>query len=211
MNQDAAYNLVTSNGKDVLVIMQDRVEDLREKLRELKVLATVQGKPDELTQLTLTGADLLDVQYYHPFHSSASTHPPPTVFHSDNVTSSSGTGLVHSAPAHGHDDYHDFQSSGRLPEELRSPIDDAGCFTSSVAEWSESPLADSLVGKPVLGEGSALMVKMLAENGHLLAQERYKHKYPYDWKSNTPVIVRCVTIFACPLTPQSHVTMVHLT
>lgn len=136
------------------------------------------------------GNDLVGSRYTHTFHPVSSSAPRPTVFASSHVTSESGTGLVHSAPAHGHDDYVAFQKAGLLPSDLRSPIDDDGCLTEDVVDWAETEAARSLVGKNVLGDAVPAVIDLLREQKALLAEDTIEHRYPLDWKSKEPVIVR---------------------
>jgi isoleucyl-tRNA synthetase len=106
------------------------------------------------------------------------------------VTSQSGTGLVHSAPAHGYEDYEAFVEADILPEDMRCPIDDAGCFTSALIEWSGDETTSRLVGKNVLRDGVGIMIDLLHEDGSLLAEQPVEHRYPCDWKTKEPIIVR---------------------
>lgn len=112
------------------------------------------------------------------------------MFHSDHVRTESGTGLVHTAPAHGHDDYHAFGLAGIMPEKLRCPLDDAGNFTADLLPWAQSEDAKYLVGKSVLGDGNRAVISLMKRNGDVIAEQDITHRYPYDWKSKTPVIVR---------------------
>jgi isoleucyl-tRNA synthetase len=73
---------------------------------------------------------------------------------------------------------------------LRCPIDDEGRFTAAVSEWSEGKAQD-LIGKEVLGDGIDAMLDLLRSQGVLLAEQSIQHRYPYDWKSKKPVIIRC--------------------
>jgi isoleucyl-tRNA synthetase len=121
------------------------------------------------------------------------------------VTDQSGTGLVHSAPAHGHEDYLAFQKAGLLPDKLRCPVNDDGCFTEELADWSEG--GGSLVGKSVLGDGVGAVVDLYSKRGILLAEETIEHRYPLDWKTKEPIIVRYVIEPSKP-DVQSYATMV---
>lgn len=97
---------------------------------------------------------------------------------------------MHSAPAHGFEDYEMFQKVGLSTAELRSPIDDSGKFTEELLEWCSNPLARSLVGQSVQGEGTSSMIDLYTAEGLLLATEKIRHRYPYDWKSKKPIITR---------------------
>lgn len=142
----------------------------------------------------IEGKDLVGLRYTHLFHPVSVDGPRPAVFAASYVTADSGTGLVHSAPAHGHDDYDAFKAAGISIDELRCPIDDDGCFTTDVVSFSGNAGADALVGKPVFGAGSKEMVQFLKAEGVLLAQEKIEHRYPCDWRTKQPIIIRYVPI-----------------
>lgn len=104
--------------------------------------------------------------------------PSPIVL-GDHVTAESGTGLVHTAPNHGQDD---FIVGKKYHLGMISLVDDRGIF-------NEDAGAD-LAGLSVLKEGNARVVEILTANGTLIKEEAYNHKYPYDWRTKKPVIVR---------------------
>ncbi|KAI8325432.1 isoleucyl-tRNA synthetase [Martensiomyces pterosporus] len=95
------------------------------------------------------------------------------------VTEDSGTGLVHSAPGHGKEDYEVGVANGI---EVYSPVDDFGRFTSDAGA--------ALVGKEVLGDGTSAVIDMLIDAGALLHRSEFKHSYPYDWRTKKPIIQR---------------------
>jgi isoleucyl-tRNA synthetase len=97
----------------------------------------------------------------------------------DHVTADSGTGLVHTAPNHGQDD---FVVGKKYNLGMISLVDDRGIFNADAGE--------DLVGLSVLKEGNAKVVDILTANGTLIKEEAYNHKYPYDWRTKKPVIVR---------------------
>ena len=141
---------VESTGKKLVV-----AEGLRE---------TVAAKLEsELTTLaTFKGQDFENVQYQHPFYERKS----PIIIGGEYITTDAGTGLVHTAPGHGQDDYISGMNYG-LP--LYSPVDNAGLFTEDAG--------GDLEGKSVLGEGNELCIEKLSSAGALLKQEAYGHKY----------------------------------
>jgi isoleucyl-tRNA synthetase len=124
----------------------------------------------------LTGGELSGTTYQHPLYSDR-IHE--VILGGDYINTESGTGLVHTAPGHGAEDYLVGLSKG-LP--LFSPVDDNGNFTSEAGE--------SLVGKFVLGEGNTSVINSLTSTGHLLLEHAYRHKYPYDWRTKKPTIFR---------------------
>ncbi|MCY7333338.1 MAG: isoleucine--tRNA ligase [Pseudanabaena sp. CAN_BIN31] len=107
-----------------------------------------------------------------------SDRPSPIVL-GDHVTAESGTGLVHTAPNHGQDD---FVVGKKYNLGMISLVDDRGIFNDDAGE--------ELAGLSVLKEGNAKVVEILAANGTLIKEEAYNHKYPYDWRTKKPVIVR---------------------
>jgi isoleucyl-tRNA synthetase len=96
----------------------------------------------------------------------------------DYVSAEDGTGLVHTAPGHGTEDYATGQKYG-LP--TLSPVDESGRFTD------EAPAR--LVGKNVFAANSEV-VAMLKEAGALFFEMPVKHSYPHGWRSKKPVIFR---------------------
>ena len=81
------------------------------------------------------------------------------------ITTESGTGLVHTAPGHGVEDY---QTGMKYNLDLLSPVDDAGKFTAEAGP--------KFAGLPVLGEGNDAVIAALEEAGALLLAEPYEHK-----------------------------------
>ncbi|PKA55411.1 Valine--tRNA ligase [Apostasia shenzhenica] len=120
------------------------------------------------------GSALENCRYIHPVDGNEC----PVVIGGDYITTESGTGLVHTAPGHGLEDYMTGIKYG-LP--ILSPVDDSGNFTEEAGRFS---------GLNVLGNGNIAVVKYLDDNLLLLAEEPYKHKYPYDWRTKKPTIFR---------------------
>ncbi len=102
-----------------------------------------------------------------------------------HVTLEAGTGLVHTAPAHGADDYQIGKVYG-LP--VVNPVGDDGKFLANTPAMSVSPLA----GKTVW-EANPLVMQELEAKGRLLKMERITHSYPHCWRHKTPIIFRATT------------------
>lgn len=100
---------------------------------------------------------LLWLRYNHPIDNKEC----PVVIGGDYITTETGTGLVHTAPGHGQEDYVTGQKYG-LP--ILSPVDDDGKFTEEAGQFS---------GLDVLGEGNAAIVKYLDEHLSLIMEESY--------------------------------------
>ena len=124
---------------------------------------------------TLRGEDLIGTSYTHPLYERNS----PVLAGGDYITTESGTGLVHTAPGHGQEDYQTGLKNGL---ELLSPVDDVGKFTIEAGE--------EFVGMSVLGDGNQAIIDALQKKGALLKAEDYGHKYPYDWRTKKPTIFR---------------------
>lgn len=129
---------------------------------ELKILATFKGK------------DLEGCQYKHPLFDRES----PIVAGGDYITADSGTGLVHTAPGHGQEDFIVGKRCG-LP--VLTPVDENGNFTAEAGVFS---------GLNVLVEGNAAVIDALAAASCLIKEESYAHSYPYDWRTKKPTIFR---------------------
>jgi isoleucyl-tRNA synthetase len=93
------------------------------------------------------------------------------------ATGKAGTGLVHTAPGHGHDDFVIGKSYGL---EIYCPVDNAGRFTSDVEHFA---------GERVF-EANPKIVDFMRERGLLLFSENYEHRYPHCWRCKNPVIFR---------------------
>ncbi len=146
-----------------LIVAQDLVDRL----------ATVLGTTLTV-QATMVGKTLEHTTYRHPLYDRTS----PIVIGGDYVTTESGTGLVHTAPGHGQDDYLVGQRYG-LP--ILAPVDDDGNFTDEAGPFA---------GLNVLGDGNTAVIKALQDASALLKEEPYVHKYPYDWRTKKPTIFR---------------------
>ncbi|PVV03872.1 hypothetical protein BB560_001646 [Smittium megazygosporum] len=123
----------------------------------------------------LIGDELLNIRYLH--HFNGKMYP---VLSANYVDSQAGTGLVHTAPGHGKEDYDLCQEHGILPF---SPVDDLGNFTDEAG--------DLFTGKPVLEEGNDSVIEFLRSKRLLVIQKDYVHSYPIDWRTKKPVIIRC--------------------
>jgi isoleucyl-tRNA synthetase len=129
----------------------------------------------ELTlKATFKGNDLEHTTYRHPLFDRESQ----IIVGGDYITTESGTGLVHTAPGHGQEDYIVGQRYG-LP--ILAPVDDNGNFTQEAGEFA---------GLNVLGDGNQAVIDALSAAGSLLKEEAYPHKYPYDWRTKKPTIFR---------------------
>ncbi len=119
------------------------------------------------------GAELLGVEYRHPFVDRVSK-----VVHADYVTLEDGTGLVHTAPGHGVEDY---QTGLREGLDIYCPVLPDGTFDHTAPDW--------LRGQSIW-KGNGLVVERLRGSGHLFHDHTFTHSYPHDWRGKKPVIFR---------------------
>jgi isoleucyl-tRNA synthetase len=121
------------------------------------------------------GAALAGLRFRHPLEA----REVPMIVGA-HVTLDAGTGLVHTAPAHGAEDFQ-MGVENQLP--LDQPVDDAGRFKASVPHFAGMGVREA--EKPIL--------ELLAKNAALLRNEPFRHSYPHCWRHKTPIIFRATT------------------
>ncbi|AGF51234.1 isoleucyl-tRNA synthetase [Synechocystis sp. PCC 6803] len=167
LNPELTYAVVETEShifhRSYLIVALDLVEKLSETFG---VKLTV--------KVTLQGESLENTCYQHPLFDRVS----PIVIGGDYVTTESGTGLVHTAPGHGQEDYVVGQRYG-LP--ILSPVDAAGNLTEEAGKFA---------GLNVLNDANEAIINALQDQKVLLKEEAYEHKYPYDWRTKKPTIFR---------------------
>ena len=169
VNGDLEYAVAESAGK-YLIVAKDLVESLAATLETELTIKTV-----------VTGKTLEGITYRHPLYDRESK----VVIGGDYITTESGTGLVHTAPGHGQEDYITGQKYG-LP--ILSPVDDGGKFTEEAGQFAGLQVVAK--GNEKVSVGNQAVIDALAEAGSLLKHEEYAHKYPYDWRTKKPTIFR---------------------
>ncbi|MEL7061499.1 MAG: isoleucine--tRNA ligase [Acidobacteriota bacterium] len=173
VREDFDYALVRlaggdRSGRDVHVVAVELLAKVAELAGvETEVLATARGE-------ALDG-----LEYLHPFVADDhDDHGRGRVVFADYVTLEDGTGLVHTAPGHGQDDFETGQREGIAPY---SPVLDDGTYDTSVPDW--------LHGLSVW-DANPRIIEHLRASGHLVHAFEFVHSYPHDWRSKTPVIFR---------------------
>ncbi|KAI9508081.1 isoleucyl-tRNA synthetase [Russula earlei] len=160
-------------------------------LERLDVLSKIVGKAEVLAEIR--GSELAGAHYRPLFASLApdAAAQPLAVISSTHVTSDSGTGLVHCAPAHGPEDYNLFREQNLISSisNIVCHVGEGGLFTNEVTHVVGKDAGEALVGQSVLDSGSRTILALLKDMNRLLWIERFKHRYPYDWKTDKPVIV----------------------
>lgn len=137
---------------------------------EVEVLEMVKGK------------DLVDLTYapLFPYFGDRAEKGAFRVISSDHVTTDSGTGIVHMAPAFGEEDYYACAKAG-IP--IVNPVDDDGMFTAEVPDYQGKRVKDA--DKDIIAD--------LKKRGHILKQDTIQHSYPFCYRSDTPLIYRAVS------------------
>lgn len=160
-------------------------------LERLGTLSAVLGKVEIVGEIQ--GFELAGALYRPLFAALApdASSEPLAIVASTHVTPDSGTGLVHCAPAHGAEDYNLFKEKNLIcsTSSIVCHVGDGGLFTSEVAHVVGKEAANTLIGQPVLDGGSRSVVGLLKSMNRLVKIERFKHRYPYDWKTDKPIIV----------------------
>ncbi len=186
---------VAPNYRYALVRIDGRLVVIAEELVE-KVAKGGGAKQIEIVGVT-EGFNLAGMRYVHPFVGETSgvrspasgvsptpdtRHPTPdsvfTIVTADYVTLEDGTGLVHTAPGHGVEDY---QTGLRERLPIYCPVQADGTFDETAPQWLQGN---------VVWDANELVVKRLRESGHLFHAHQFMHSYPHDWRSKTPVIFR---------------------
>lgn len=163
VNERLDYALADDGNGRLLLVASDLVDTLAATLEQPLV-----------RKATVKGALLAGLTYRHPLFERTS----PVVIGGDYITTESGTGLVHTAPGHGVDDFHTGQKND-LP--VLCPVDEAGTLTEEAGPFA---------GLNVLKDANAAIIEALETAGALLRQETYGHRYPYDWRTKKPTIFR---------------------
>ena len=131
---------------------------------------------------TVAGAELIGRRYRPLFDYFASLEADGAfqVVGADFVDTAEGTGVVHAAPGFGEDDQQTAEAHG-VPVVV--PVDDQGCFTDEVADWS---------GVNVF-EANSGIISRLKEQGRIVRHATYEHNYPHCWRTDEPIIYRALS------------------
>ncbi len=161
-HSELEYAILATN-KGNFIVAKDLVENFAKEveLTDVEVLVTVKG--DSLTTL----------KAQHPLISERQV----PIITGEHVTADSGTGLVHTAPAHGVDDYN-VGLKYNLPTD--NPVGGDGIYL---------PEARVFVGEHIY-KAQPKIIETLKDSGHLLHHTTIKHSYPHCWRHKTPIIFR---------------------
>ena len=171
VHPDFKYQEVKVNGESYL-LAKERVNFLAEQF----------GWENFELGKTVLGKELEYLLCQHPFLDRTST-----VILADYVTLDSGTGLVHTAPGHGVDDF--IVGQGKYKLGVLSPVDNQGNLTEEAGQFAGQFVFDA----------NKNIISHLAETGALLKQENITHSYPHDWRSKKPIIFRSTPQWFCSI------------
>jgi isoleucyl-tRNA synthetase len=121
------------------------------------------------------GAALENIRFRHPFYEREAP-----IYLGDYVTLEAGTGIVHSAPAYGVEDFESCRRYGMRDDQMLTPVMGDGRFASSLPLFGGLPI----------WEANGRIVKELEARGALLHHEIHQHSYMHCWRHKTPVILR---------------------
>ncbi|MDD4855204.1 MAG: isoleucine--tRNA ligase [Sulfuricurvum sp.] len=102
----------------------------------------------------------------------------------EHVLMENGSGCVHTAPGHGEDDY---RIGLRYNLEVVMPVDETGCYDSTLVHEKLLPNPEEFVGMHIFKANEPILA-LLGEN--LLKVSKFRHSYPHCWRSHTPLIFR---------------------
>ena len=161
VHPDFTYDLIQTP-KGILILAQDLAEACIQRygFEAVEVVAQVKGSALEHLQLQ------------HPFYERSVP-----IICGEHVTLDAGTGLVHTAPAHGLDDY---VIGSKYQLAVDCPVGDDGKF------FERTPL----VGGQSIWAANKTVLEILSTNGALIKDEKLQHSYPHCWRHKTPIIFR---------------------
>lgn len=161
LNPDHVYVLVDT-GDEKFIVVRELLETCMNRfgVNNFKIIQEL--KKSDLDNLTV----------HHPFYDKTV----PVIF-GEHVTLDMGTGAVHTAPAHGVEDYEVGQHY-KLP--LNNPVGSNGCFLDSTPQFA---------GKFIF-KANAEIIDVIKSKNNLIHEEKIEHSYPHCWRHKTPVIFR---------------------
>lgn len=158
--------------KGDLILLKEFGERLKEELG-LKTFELIK---------TFKGQDLEFVKAKHPFYDRESI-----LIVGEHVTNESGTGLVHTAPGHGVDD---FTVCAKYDIKPYCPVDSNGRLTSDAGEQLAGLFYE---------DANKVVLDIITNNGSLLKCDEIVHSYPHDWRTGKPLIFRATPQWFCSI------------
>ncbi|MFK3736207.1 isoleucine--tRNA ligase [Massilia sp. TN1-12] len=176
VHPEVTYALVKTekDGKPLLLIV---AKDLAESvLQRYKLEGSVVAET--------VGAKLEGIRFKHPLHRADAFYDRTSpVYTADYVTTDSGTGVVHSAPAYGLEDFQSCKSHGMKDEDILKPVMGDGRFASTL----------TLFGGMTIWEASKPICAALTDAGALFELKMFDHSYMHCWRHKTPIVYRATS------------------
>ena len=159
-NPEINYKILESE-TEYLLVAEDLLDECLERWEDKKI--------NDL-KMSFKGAELEEYILLHPLYKRET----PVLF-GDHVTTETGTGFVHTAPAHGVDD---FNVCCQKKIDIVNPISMNGCYKEDVGLFSGTHVR----------KVEPIVIEELEKSNSLLNQENYHHSYPHCWRHKTPLI-----------------------
>ncbi|MFZ6657066.1 isoleucine--tRNA ligase [Undibacterium sp. TJN19] len=176
MHPEITYALVKTQreGEDILLIL---AKDL------VEASLTNYGLTGEIIA-TCLGADLSEIKFKHPLAAlDAGYDRFSPVYLGEYVSTETGTGVVHSAPAYGIEDFQSCKAHGMKDDDIIAPVMGDGKFASSLPFFAGMTIWEA--SKPICDK--------LREAGTLFAFKMFEHSYMHCWRHKTPIIYRATS------------------
>lgn len=161
-SKDLKYCIAKING-DNFIVCVDTIQNLQKELdTEIEIVKSIDSK------------QLEKLHYRHPLNENEIL----PFYEASHVQADKGTGLVHTAPSHGQDDFLVFLNK-KIP--LKCLVNENGCYNDLAPAF--------LRNKEVLGDGNKLIINHVEKSSNVVKLKEIKHSYPIDWRTKSPVII----------------------
>ena len=163
VNPRVIYVMVSDNEQNFYILAKDLLEEIQNKLKkEFKLIIEIKG------------SELEGIEYQHPIKDKSCK----IILGGEYITTESGTGIVHTAPGHGLDD---FNTGLKYKLPVTCVVDEKGNLNNEAGIFE---------GLNVLKDANDQIINFLKDQKTLILMELYKHRYPYDWRTKKPTIYR---------------------
>ena len=178
VNSNLDYSLIEvniDNSKQYLIICKELLDSVMERcsIKNYTILST---KPGSIFE---------SIEAKHPYFDRKST-----VILGDHVTTEMGTGIVHTAPAHGLEDFH---ASNKYKLDIVNHVGSDGRFIDTANDFSGMNLE----------EANKKSIEMLEERSNLLSKDSYQHSFPHCWRHKTPLFFRATPQWFISMTAEN--------
>ncbi|CAG9169107.1 isoleucine--tRNA ligase [Cupriavidus pinatubonensis] len=172
VHPEVEYALVDTP-RGYLILATERVEE------QLKIYE-LEGK----VVATATGAALSEIRFHHPLAKmDAGYDRLSPIYLGDYVTTDTGSGIVHSAPAYGVEDFQSCKAHGMSDHDIISPVMGNGVYAGTLP----------LFGGLSIWDANPKIVEVLKASGNLFNSHKYTHSYMHCWRHKTPIIYRATS------------------